>query len=63
MENGHNTSSAKQAIKQVSGIDMEIDCEVAGKENTQLPADLDVDQDGMLGAALSLGGKMTKEEK
>jgi len=23
---------------------------------------LDVDQDGMLGAALSLGGKMTKEK-
>jgi len=63
MENGHNISSAKQAIKQVSGMDMEIDCEVAGKQNTQLPADLDVDQDGMLGTALSLGGKMTKEEK
>ena len=63
MENGHNISSAKQAITQVSGRDMEIDCEIAGKQNTQLPADLDVDQDGMLGAALSLGGKMTKEEK
>ena len=62
MENGHNISSAKQAITQVSGRDIEIDCEVAGKQNTQLPADLDVDQDGMLGAALSLGGKMTKEK-
>jgi DNA polymerase-3 subunit gamma/tau len=63
MENGRNISSAKQAIKQVSGMDMEIDCEVAGKEKAQVPVDLDVDQDGMLGAALSLGGKMTKEEK
>lgn len=63
MENGHNISSAKQAIKQVSGIDIEIDCEITGKENAQTPADLDVDQDGMLGAAISLGGKMTKEEK
>ena len=63
MENGHNILSAKQAIKQVSGMEIEIDCEVAGKENTQLPADLDVDKDGMLGAALSLGGKMTREEK
>lgn len=62
MENGHNISSAKQAIKQVSGEDIEIDCEIAGKENAQLPADLDVDQDGMLGAALSLGGKMTRKD-
>jgi len=29
----------------------------------QTPADLNVDHDGMLGAALSLGGKMTKEDK
>ncbi len=63
MENGHNISSAKQAIKKVSGIDIEIDCEVTGKENVQSTADLDVDKDGMLGAAISLGGKMTKEEK
>jgi len=62
MENGHNISCAKQAIKQISGIDMEIDCEIAGKEMAQTPADLNVDQDGMLGAALSLGGKMTKED-
>ncbi len=63
MENGQNISNAKQAIKQISGMDMDIDCKVAGKKNAQLPADLDVDQDGMLGAALSLGGKMTKKEK
>lgn len=63
MENGHNISCAKQAVKQISGIDIEIDCEIAGKERVQMPADLGVDQDGMLGAALSLGGKMTKEKK
>jgi len=63
MENGHNISCAKQAVKQISGVDMEIDCEIAGKERVQMPADLGVDQDGMLGAALSLGGKMTKEKK
>ena len=62
MENGHNISSAKNAIKQVTGVEIEIDCEVAGKENAQIPADLDVDRDGMVGAALSLGGKMTKKE-
>jgi DNA polymerase-3 subunit gamma/tau len=62
MENGHNISCAKQAIKQISGIDMEIDCEISGKAMAQTPADLNVDQDGMLGAALSLGGKMTKED-
>jgi len=36
---------------------------VAGKERVQTTDDLDVDQDGMISAALSLGGKMKKEEK
>ncbi|MDO9546124.1 MAG: DNA polymerase III subunit gamma/tau [Pelolinea sp.] len=63
MENGHNIDHAKHAIKQVCGIDIEILCVVAGKERSQVPADIEVDHEGMLGAALSLGGKMTKEDK
>lgn len=63
MENGQNIDHAKQAIKQVCGIEIEIHCVIAGKESSPLSSDIEVDHDGMLGAALSLGGKMTKEEK
>jgi DNA polymerase-3 subunit gamma/tau len=63
MENGQNIGHAKQAIKQVCGIDIEIHCVVAGKDRSPLPPDIEVDHDGMLGTALSLGGKMTKEDK
>ena len=63
MENGHNLENAKQAIKQVCEIEIEIHCVLAGKERSPLSADIEVDHDGMLGTALSLGGKMTKEEE
>jgi DNA polymerase III subunit gamma/tau len=62
MENGHNIENAKQAIKKVCGVDIEIQCVVAGKERSPLPAEIEVDHDGMLGTALSLGGKISKEE-
>jgi DNA polymerase III subunit gamma/tau len=62
MENGQNIDHAKQAIKNVCGVDIEIQCVVAGKERSHLPAEIEVDHEGMLGAALSLGGKISKEE-
>jgi DNA polymerase III subunit gamma/tau len=62
MENGQNIENAKQAIKKVCGVDIEIHCVVADKEKSPLPAEIEVDHDGMLGAALSLGGKISKED-
>ncbi len=54
--------NARRAILAHTGKDHQIRCEVIGKQSEQSKIDPAVDQDGMIGAALSLGGKMTKEE-
>ena len=63
METGQNLDNARKAIKKVIGADIQIDCRVAGKEENAVPDGVEVDHDGMVGAALRLGGKITKEEK
>ena len=63
MENGDNMENARQAIKAISGVDFDIRCEVQSKQDLQSGDNSSVDHDGMIGAALSLGGKMSKEEK
>jgi DNA polymerase-3 subunit gamma/tau len=60
MENGHNQDNARQAIRQVTGVDIMIDCRVAGKEDSGIPDG--IERDSMVGTALSLGGKITKKE-
>lgn len=62
METGQNLDHARQAIKQVTSADVQIDCRVAGREESAVPEGMEVDRDGMVGAALRLGGKITKEE-
>ncbi len=63
MEAGQNLDNARKAIKKVTGADIQIDSRVAGKEESSVPEGVEVDHDGMVGAALRLGGKITKEEK
>lgn len=60
MENGHNQENARQAIQQVLGIDILIDCRVAGMEEPEMPED--IDRDGIVGTALSLGGKIADQD-
>ena len=62
MENGQNIKNARTAIRNVTGADLEIDCRTAGKEMDKIPEDMDIETDGMVGEALSLGGKITKKE-
>jgi DNA polymerase III subunit gamma/tau len=62
MEAGQNLENTRQAIKQVTGVEIQIDCRVAGKEESSVPEGVEVDHDGMVGAALRLGGKITKED-
>jgi len=59
MKNGNNKENTRKAVKQITGKDIDIVCEVSGRSSDHGG----VNQDGMIGAALSLGGKMTKEEK
>ncbi len=61
MENGNNMENAKSAINQVTHTDYAIRCEVAGKRDDETTP-INVDREGMIGEALSLGGKMRKEE-
>ena len=61
MENGKNAENAREAVRQVTGVDIDIDCRVAGQEESDFPEG--IDRDGMIGTALSLGGKITKKEK
>jgi DNA polymerase-3 subunit gamma/tau len=60
MESGSNRENARAAVRQVTGVDIDIDCRVAGQEESEFPEG--IDRDGMIGTALSLGGKITKKE-
>ena len=48
----NNQENARKSHQQVTGIDIQIDCRVAGKEENTIPDG--VDRDGMVGTALSL---------
>jgi DNA polymerase-3 subunit gamma/tau len=61
MENGANRDNARRAIKAVTGLELEVVCRVAGKNQNAVPDGLDIAQDGMVGTALSLGGKIIEE--
>ena len=59
MENGHNQENARKAIQNITGIDIQIDCRVAGKQEASIPDG--IEHDGMVGTALSLGGKISEK--
>jgi len=61
MENGTNVEKARKAIKTVTGMELEIDCRVAGKNENTAPDDPNIQRDGMVGTAISLGGKIIEE--
>jgi DNA polymerase-3 subunit gamma/tau len=63
MENGRNLDNAREAVKVVTGADLPIECRVAGENDMNQSVDPDVEKGGMVGAALSLGAKITKKEK
>jgi len=63
MENGNNKEIARRVVGQYFGKEIAIRCEVVGKNGGPTPKiDPKIDQNGMIGEALSLGGKMSKEE-
>ena len=60
MENGTNIDHAQAAIKTVTGQEISIICEVAGIHKQKVPDEAGIDKDGMIGTAISLGGKMSE---
>jgi DNA polymerase III subunit gamma/tau len=62
MENGNNLNNARRAIQELTGVAYNFRCEVTKTDNQQSKEDQTIDKDGMVGEALSLGGKMRKED-
>ncbi len=62
MENNKHIEFTQQVIKDVTGLELPIQCTVANAKTNTLPEDLGVDSDGMIGTALSLGGKIVDKE-
>ena len=53
-----NIQPAQQAIKQVLGVDVAIVCDLANAKAGKNSVEADVDPDGLVGTAMSLGGKL-----
>ncbi|MDR3577985.1 MAG: DNA polymerase III subunit gamma/tau [Anaerolineaceae bacterium] len=62
MEMGDNLELTRRAASQVLAGDFEIVCTVNNSKSKAAPADMDVDNDGMVGTALNLGGQIVNKE-
>ncbi|HEY3345976.1 MAG TPA: DNA polymerase III subunit gamma/tau [Anaerolineaceae bacterium] len=60
MESGDHLEATRSALSRVLGVEMQVRCVVStGKLNDKMLADLDIDNDGMVGTALrDLGGEV-----
>lgn len=58
MESKENILATQQALKQVLGVDAPVICEVVSGRGMKTTGELEVDPDGIVGAALNLGGKL-----
>ena len=62
MESEENLLVTRQAITRVTGADVQIRCVVVNNKAEASPAELDIDNDGMVGAAINLGGKLVHRD-
>jgi DNA polymerase III gamma/tau subunit len=63
METGENLKLISQGIFIVLNIEIPIRCTVMGnKAGADLPADLDIEGDGIVGTALNMGGKIVQKD-
>ena len=62
MENSDNLTLTKSTVKSVVNLDVPIACSVVSNHATTISHDMDIDSDGMVGTALSLGGKIVKKD-
>jgi DNA polymerase III subunit gamma/tau len=62
MEMGEHLKLTRAAIGQVLGADLPVRCVVMTAKAGQLPDDLDVEGDGMVGTALNLGAEIVHKE-
>ena len=62
METAENLEVTRQAILKILKVDLPITCLVVSGKMTASPVEMDVDSDGIVGAALNLGGKLVKRD-
>ena len=62
MESPESLEITRRAIKTITGADVQIRCVVATGKGSNEPVDLEVDQDGIVGAAINMGGKLVHRE-
>jgi DNA polymerase III subunit gamma/tau len=62
MEMGEHIKLTRAAIGQVVGADLPVRCVVMNAKAGQLPDDMDVEGDGMVGTALNLGAEIVHKE-
>lgn len=62
MEKDNNVKITRKAIHEVLGIDLPINCVVVRGKGSNLALDADIEADGMVSTALSLGGKIVQKE-
>lgn len=62
MEKDDNLQIVSSAVKQVLGWDIPVTCIDAANKGGQIQSNSDVDADGMVNAALNLGGKIVQKE-
>jgi DNA polymerase-3 subunit gamma/tau len=62
MEAGDNLSTTRQAVKEITGIEIEIVCAVVSTKAASIPQDLGAEPDGIVSAAVNAGGKIIHKE-
>lgn len=62
MESPESLEITRRAIKTITGADVQIRCVVATGKGSNEPVDLEIDQDGIVGAAINMGGKVVHRE-
>jgi DNA polymerase-3 subunit gamma/tau len=62
MDTPDNLAIARNALKKVLGQEIQVQCTVVSGRAASTPTDLGVDADGIVGAALNLGGKLIHKE-
>jgi DNA polymerase-3 subunit gamma/tau len=62
METGDNITATQDAIREVTGLDIQINCTVVSAKAANLPQDMGAEPDGIVSAAVNAGGKIIHKE-
>ena len=62
MDTADNLALTQDAIQKVLGVKIQVQCTVVGNKSNTASTDSGIDADGIVGAALNLGGKLVHRE-